>query len=244
MASVFKAFSNGISLTWNRFGSFALVGLLFFISLIVMYAPDIALLFVDDTALEIVLSILSLLVMIPAGIALACLMVWTLSISLTHLRDSQVPFTFAKAGWVILFLLLVSAAGFIAGAIIAIVAMISALIVGMLMYTGNLLVLFVIGLLSSVLLIGFVVAYLYFYLRLTGFVSPLIADEGLNPFAAIGTSWKLSHGRVIKLFGLMVMMGLLNAFGFLMFGVGLVFTMPASYSILADFYEQVRLEKV
>ncbi|MFT4308429.1 MAG: hypothetical protein ACMXYM_03600 [Candidatus Woesearchaeota archaeon] len=126
--------------------------------------------------------------------------------------------------------------------VLVIVATVTALISGVLLSTGNLLMLFVIGLLSSVLFIGFLVAYLYFYLRLAGFVSPLIADEGLNPFAAIGKSWKLSHGRVIKLFGLMVMMGLLNAFGFLMFGVGLVFTMPASYSILADFYEQVRLE--
>ncbi|MFT4308430.1 MAG: hypothetical protein ACMXYM_03605 [Candidatus Woesearchaeota archaeon] len=102
MASVFKAFSNGISLTWSRFGSFALVGVLFVVSFVIMYAPDVAQLFVADPAAEALLKGLSLLVALPTAIAVACLTVWSLSISLTHMRGSQIPFTFAKAGWLVL----------------------------------------------------------------------------------------------------------------------------------------------
>jgi hypothetical protein len=208
------------------------------ITQILTNAPD----FVSDTALKALLSMILLIVIIPLLFVTAVLVIWSLSISFTKLRSTPMPFSMAKVGWFVLFLLFVGAVVFALTFVLLFVLMAS-IGIGSLMYTqAGWVGVLIFALISFVLFIGLLVAWTYFYLRLTGFVSLIIADRGLNPFAAIGESWRLSHGRVLELFGLMFMIGALNFAGMLLLGVGLIFTLPASYTVLAHYYDQVKAE--
>lgn len=242
MASLTKAFSEGISLTWNSFRDFALVGVLLFLSQVIIQIPSLVAEFTTDPALEALISLVSIGVLIAMTLVMAVLIIWALSISFTKLRSTPMPFSMAKVGWFVLFTLFMAAVAF-ALMFVLVFVMYASIGIGTLIYTqGGWIGVLIFGLVSFVLLIGLAIAWTYFYLRLTGFVSLIIADRGANPFAAIGESWRLSRGRVLELFGLMFMVGVLNFAGMLLLGVGLIFTLPASYTVLAHYYDQVRDE--
>lgn len=68
----------------------------------------------------------------------------------------------------------------------------------------------------------------------------IIYDEDLGPWAAMRESWEMLRGHKGTLFGMMVLLGLINALGALCLLVGLLITMPMGYVAMAMFYEKLR----
>lgn len=76
------------------------------------------------------------------------------------------------------------------------------------------------------------------------FVSYLVMDKGLDPIAAVETSWKMTDGHSWKIFGLAMTSILIFFIGLVCFIVGIF---PALIWIKASFaslYESVLMEKV
>lgn len=75
------------------------------------------------------------------------------------------------------------------------------------------------------------------------FVSYLVMDKGLDPIAAVETSWKMTKGHGLKIFGLAMTSIFIFFLGLLCFIVG---TLPALIWIKASFaslYEAVLIEQ-
>jgi len=66
----------------------------------------------------------------------------------------------------------------------------------------------------------------YIMIRTTCFSVLLIIDRGCSAVEAIQGSWQLSQGHVLSLCGVWLLLGLLAGAGLLLFGVGLLFTLP------------------
>ena len=75
------------------------------------------------------------------------------------------------------------------------------------------------------------------------FILELIADTGSNPFVLFGKSWNMTNGYFWKIMGLSFSLGIFNFAGLLLFGFGLLFTIPISFVIMMHFYNQVLNEK-
>ena len=58
------------------------------------------------------------------------------------------------------------------------------------------------------------------------FVQPLIVDKNMGPLAAIKTSIKIASSRWFRLFGLGFLIMFFNFIGILLFGIGLIWTLP------------------
>jgi len=88
----------------------------------------------------------------------------------------------------------------------------------------------------------------YVIVRATCFNVFLILDRGVSPVEAIKGSWQLSRGHFWGLFGVSLLLGLLLLIGFLLCGVGILFTGPlvmltstAGYLLIAGTQPPVRL---
>jgi uncharacterized membrane protein len=71
------------------------------------------------------------------------------------------------------------------------------------------------------------------------FTLPLIIDRGMNFWAAMGASRKMVHKHWWHVFGLLVVIGLLNLAGFCVCCVGLLFTIPVGFAALMYAYETI-----
>jgi uncharacterized membrane protein len=69
------------------------------------------------------------------------------------------------------------------------------------------------------------------------FTLPLIVDKEMDFFVAMKTSWKMVNKHWWHVFGLIVLLGLINLAGAIACCVGLLFTMPLSYGALRSAYE-------
>jgi hypothetical protein len=64
----------------------------------------------------------------------------------------------------------------------------------------------------------------------------VIVDRNAGPIQALQTSWELTRGRTLVLFGLMIVAGLIAMSGIILCIVGLFFTVPLSYLLYACTY--------
>ena len=90
---------------------------------------------------------------------------------------------------------------------------------------------FVSGALLLILLVYFAVGI--------AFVFPLIVDKKLGFWEAIKTSLKTVHRQWFQVFGLLILVGLVNMVGVLACCVGMFATMPLGYLILGQGYRQL-----
>jgi hypothetical protein len=71
------------------------------------------------------------------------------------------------------------------------------------------------------------------------FTLPLIVDKQLDFWTAMGASWKMVNKHWFHVFGLIVLIGLLNLAGMLVCCVGLLFTFPVGVAALMYAYETI-----
>jgi hypothetical protein len=71
------------------------------------------------------------------------------------------------------------------------------------------------------------------------FAYPLIVDRKLQGFDAVKLSFKAAMGNFVRLLGLVILCGLVNAVGVLVCYVGVFLTFPITYAAVAVAYEQV-----
>jgi hypothetical protein len=69
-------------------------------------------------------------------------------------------------------------------------------------------------------------ALLYLMLRAACFNIPLIIDRGYGPIEAFQGSWTLSRGHFWGLLGAFLLVGIIGGSGFLLCGIGALFTLP------------------
>jgi hypothetical protein len=87
-----------------------------------------------------------------------------------------------------------------------------------------------------VLIFGFMIWTIYFATR-TMFVMPLVADRGYGFFSAWHASWDATRKRFWERLLLVVLAGILGGLGVYLCYVGVIFTMPLYFLILAAAYE-------
>lgn len=73
-----------------------------------------------------------------------------------------------------------------------------------------------------------------------GFAGFLVIDQRLSPGAALRESARLTRGRKAELFGLAAVFFLLNIGGALLFGVGLLLTVPMSFIASARVFRRLQ----
>ena len=71
------------------------------------------------------------------------------------------------------------------------------------------------------------------------FTLPLIMDKQMDFWTAMKTSWKMVMKHWWAVFGLLVLIGLLNLVGLLACCIGLLFTVPLGYAALIKAYETI-----
>jgi uncharacterized membrane protein len=71
------------------------------------------------------------------------------------------------------------------------------------------------------------------------FALPLIIDRQMDFWTAMKTSWKMVHKHWWTVFGLIVVVGLLNMAGTLVCCVGLLFSIPFGFATLMSGYETI-----
>jgi uncharacterized membrane protein len=71
------------------------------------------------------------------------------------------------------------------------------------------------------------------------FVLPLIIDKQMGFWSAMKTSWKKVNKHWWHVFGLIVLIGLINIGGFLLCCVGILFTLPIGFGALMYAYETI-----
>jgi len=102
--------------------------------------------------------------------------------------------------------------------------------------------LFLGGLVTLLLILAGFVCFLLpgIYLAVAwAFTLMLIADQGLDFWPAMTTSWKRVNKHWWLVFGLVVLVGLLNVVGVLLCCVGMLFTMPIGLGALMYAYETI-----
>ncbi len=78
------------------------------------------------------------------------------------------------------------------------------------------------------------------YLQISwSFTLPLIIDKQMEFWPAMKTSWKMVNKHWWLVFGLFVLVGLLNLLGVLLCCIGLLFTMPIGLGALMYAYETI-----
>ena len=75
------------------------------------------------------------------------------------------------------------------------------------------------------------------------FTLPLIIDKQMDFWTAMKTSWKMVGKHWWQVFGLVVLVGVLNIVGVLMCCVGLLFTLPVGFAALMHAYETIFSER-
>jgi uncharacterized membrane protein len=71
------------------------------------------------------------------------------------------------------------------------------------------------------------------------FTLPLIIDKQMNFWPAMKASWKMVHKHWWYVFGLVVVIGLINIAGVIACCIGLLFTVPLSFAVLMYAYETI-----
>jgi membrane-anchored glycerophosphoryl diester phosphodiesterase (GDPDase) len=71
------------------------------------------------------------------------------------------------------------------------------------------------------------------------FTLPLIIDKKMSFWPAMKASWKMTHKHWWHLFGLVVVIGLLNIAGMVPCCIGLLFTIPLGFAALMCAYETI-----
>ncbi|HXE42736.1 MAG TPA: glycerophosphoryl diester phosphodiesterase membrane domain-containing protein, partial [Candidatus Baltobacteraceae bacterium] len=71
------------------------------------------------------------------------------------------------------------------------------------------------------------------------FTLPLIIDKQMDFWTAMKTSWKMVHKHWLQVFGVVVLVGLLNLAGMALCCVGMLFTAPIGYATLMYAYETI-----
>ncbi|MGD0745169.1 MAG: glycerophosphoryl diester phosphodiesterase membrane domain-containing protein [Verrucomicrobiota bacterium] len=78
------------------------------------------------------------------------------------------------------------------------------------------------------------------YLQISwSFTLPLIVDKQMDFWPAMKTSWKMVNKHWWLVFGLFVLVGLLNVVGVLLCCIGLLFTVPVGFGALMYAYETI-----
>lgn len=95
------------------------------------------------------------------------------------------------------------------------------------------------GLLYAVAVVAIIAAAIMFYMRWV-FVYFVAADEGLTASAAIQRSTELTDGIRVKLFGYVIVLGLIAAAGAIVVGIGALFTAPLAMCALTALYLDVK----
>jgi uncharacterized membrane protein len=79
-----------------------------------------------------------------------------------------------------------------------------------------------------------------FYLHISWlFTLPLVIDKQMDFWTAMKTSWKMVNKHWWHIFGLVIMVGLLNVVGLLVCCVGMLFTIPIGLGALMYAYETI-----
>jgi hypothetical protein len=78
-----------------------------------------------------------------------------------------------------------------------------------------------VGLIGVGILVYVTTRYMFFFL--------VIPDKQLGAVESLKTSWNITHGEVLSLIGLSVVIMLINLVGVLLVGLGLLFTVPMSF---------------
>ncbi|MDP1625295.1 MAG: hypothetical protein Q8L64_06055 [bacterium] len=73
-----------------------------------------------------------------------------------------------------------------------------------------------------------------------GFFGFIMVDEGLRPIHSLKKSWAITKGHFWKLFGLSVCLLVLNFFGALAMGLGLLITVPLSLLVTVYVYQKIK----
>ena len=76
------------------------------------------------------------------------------------------------------------------------------------------------------------------------FTLPLIVDKQVGFWTAMMTSWRMVHKHWFHVFGLVVLIGILNLLGFLVCCVGLLVTFPLGVIALMFAYEDIFWRKI
>jgi uncharacterized membrane protein len=109
--------------------------------------------------------------------------------------------------------------------------------------SGKMLEHYIVGLILSVviILIGFVLLIIPGIIAKLGllFVPFLILEKDMKGVESIKESWRMSKGYKWQLFGLLIVLLFLNILGALVFGVGLLVTIPLSVLMLAHAYREI-----
>ncbi|WP_353892711.1 hypothetical protein PRVXH_002080 [Proteinivorax hydrogeniformans] len=71
------------------------------------------------------------------------------------------------------------------------------------------------------------------------FATYIIVDKEEGPIGAITKSYKMMQGVRLKVFGLFIVVGLINILGLLAFVLGLLITIPAAFVILSVAYQTI-----
>jgi uncharacterized membrane protein len=98
---------------------------------------------------------------------------------------------------------------------------------------------FVVGIAVSMGLLLLVGPGVIFLLRLW-FVGFVVVDERVGPLEAIQRSWDMTRGSAMDLFMLFLLLLGLNLLGLIVFGVGLLVTVPISGLALANIYRHLK----
>ncbi|MHB9026290.1 MAG: RING finger protein [Armatimonadota bacterium] len=70
-----------------------------------------------------------------------------------------------------------------------------------------------------------------------------LAAEGNGVIESFRKSWVMTHGRLLKIFGISFVLGLLSMLGIIACGIGILFTMPFYLSASAAMYNAVKTEQ-
>jgi hypothetical protein len=76
----------------------------------------------------------------------------------------------------------------------------------------------------------------YIGLRCALFSLPLILDRNCGPVQALRGSWTLTRGHFWGLLGVVLLLGLINLGGMLLFGIGTLFTWPLTQLVFLEGY--------
>lgn len=87
------------------------------------------------------------------------------------------------------------------------------------------------------LLMGMVIS-MYFWVNWI-FVTPLIVDQKMGFWTAMVTSWKIVHKHWFQIFGLLVLLSLINVAGFFVCCIGVLVTVPFGMLAICYAYEDI-----
>jgi hypothetical protein len=94
---------------------------------------------------------------------------------------------------------------------------------------------------TPLIIIGYVIYFAFFALVLSRlyFTFFFVVDRDMPAVEALSASWRATHGKALKMFGLAMLVGLVGMSGVIGLCIGVLFTLPMSYVMYASAYRQV-----